>query len=88
MDEQVKQELWKMLCNIGKELDLEVGETGVSNGKWIIVQENRITLSIFGRKNEGEKAIMKIKNFLQENEINSKLKKSENEKIFNFILEF
>ena len=87
MDE-LRQKLRDFLGNIGKELDLEVGETGVSNGRWIIVQENRITLSIFGRKKEGEESIKKIKNFLQGNGINSKLIKMENGKIFNFVLEF
>ncbi len=87
MDE-LRQKLRDFLGNIGKELDLEVGETGVSNGRWIIVQENRITLSIFGRKKEGEESITKIKNFLQGNGINSKLIKMENGKIFNFVLEF
>ena len=87
MDE-LRQKLRDFLGNIGKELDLEVGETGVSNGRWIIVQENRITLSIFGRKKEGEESITKIKNFLQGNGLNSKLIKMENGKIFNFVLEF
>lgn len=87
MDE-LRQKLRDFLGNIGKELDLEVGETGVSNGRWIIVQENRITLSIFGRKKEGEESITKIKNFLQGNGINCKLIKMENGKIFNFVLEF
>lgn len=38
MDE-LKQNLWKMLDSIGKELNLNVGETGISNGKWIIVED-------------------------------------------------
>lgn len=87
MDE-LKQNLWKMLDSIGRELDLNVGKTGVSNGKWIIVQDNRITLSIFGREKEGEEAIMKIKMYLKENGIESSIEKSKNDKIFNFILKF
>lgn len=87
MDE-LKQNLWKMLDSIGKELNLNVGETGISNGKWIIVQDNRITLSIFGREKEGEEAIMKIKMYLKENGIESSIEKSKNDKIFNFILKF
>lgn len=77
-----------MLDSIGRELDLNVGKTGVSNGKWIIVQDNRITLSIFGREKEGEEAIMKIKMYLKENGIESSIEKSKNDKIFNFILKF
>ena len=87
MDE-LKQNLWKMLDSIGRELDLNVGKTGVSNGKWIIVQDNRITLSIFGREKEGEEAIMKIKMYLKESGIESSIEKSKNDKIFNFILKF
>ena len=84
----LRQNLWKMLDSIGRELDLNVGETGVSNGQWIIVQDNRITLSIFGREKEGEEAIKKIKSYLKENGIESSIEKSKNDKIFNFILKF
>lgn len=69
MDEQVKQELWKMLEKVAARLNLELTHTGARTGKQIIFTPEEIVLSLDGNRDEGIKAAKEIRAFLDVHDI-------------------